>query len=433
MFGELPNAEPVPEPDPRLAAVESALDMAGIMPGLEGAAIGFCLLDTDGRVLLDRNARTAQIPASTLKTLTTAAALDILGQGFRFETVLELAGSRGEDDPDGDRLDGDLILLGGGDPTLAVSDLAAWAAELAANGVRHVSGRIIGDGRLFDGSVFPDFWDWGGIGNGYGSPVSGLNLQHNRFAATFSSGEQQDEPAGLVRVQPEVPGVAWWNHVLTGAPGSGDGVMIYGGERATVMHLRGTVPPAGELTVRGAVPDPERFAAHHLREALVAAGSNGWLNGEPLVASPSRAAHRRSMPSLLRDRGPRPAGRTVPPTDPCQHNQGIRFLRDAGSSHDGVDDTDRGQEVAPQQLGEPSPVHRAAAVVPTEPLAPEPCHLPPQLAEHAPPFAGPKALLVRSRFSRTCHHSVHPRSTAATGIPGPGSPGWHWRRPSCLS
>lgn len=269
---EPPKAEPVPEPDPRLAALEAALDMADTMPGLEGAAIGSCLLDADGRVLIDHNARTAVIPASTLKTLTTAAALEILGQDFRFETVIGLAGSRSGDVPDGDLLDGDLILLGGGDPTLALSDLAAWAAELAADGVRHISGRIIGDGRLFDGSVFADFWDWGDIGNGYGSPVSGLNLQHNRFAATFSGGQQEGDPAGLLRIQPEVPGVAWWNQVLTGAPGSGDGVMIYGGERAAVMHLRGTVPPADEFTVRGAVPDPERFAAHHLREALVAAG-----------------------------------------------------------------------------------------------------------------------------------------------------------------
>jgi D-alanyl-D-alanine carboxypeptidase/D-alanyl-D-alanine-endopeptidase (penicillin-binding protein 4) len=38
------------------------------------------------------------------------------------------------------------------------------------------------------------------------------------------------------------------------------------------MHLRGTVPLGGELEVTGAVPDPERFAAHHLRETLIAAG-----------------------------------------------------------------------------------------------------------------------------------------------------------------
>lgn len=63
------------------------------------------------------------------------------------------------------------------------------------------------------------------------------------------------------------------NEVITGSASSGDGVVIHGGERTGVIHLRGTVPLGSRhFTVIGAVPDPERFAAHQLREALVAAG-----------------------------------------------------------------------------------------------------------------------------------------------------------------
>jgi len=261
------GAAPDPDPDPRLAALDAAFDAAENLPGLRGSAIGFCLLDGDGVPIYERNARTAQIPASTLKTLTTAAALEILGDDFRFETLLGLSAPLGDT-----ILDGDVVILGGGDPTLSLSDLAAWAADLARAGVQRIDGRIIGDGRLFAGSVFPDFWDWGDIGNGYGSPVSGLNLERNRFVATFSGGDEEGAPAKLLGVEPEVPDVTWWNQVLTGPPGSGDGVMIYGGERAAVMHLRGAVPPLEKLPVRGAVPDPERFAAYHLRQALTAAG-----------------------------------------------------------------------------------------------------------------------------------------------------------------
>ncbi len=257
--------EPAPAPDPRIAAVNAILDEAAKDPGLTGAAIGFCLLDPEGEVIVARHADTAQIPASSLKTLTTATALEVLGPTYRFTTRL------GVSSPDAEGR-ADLIILGGGDPMLSPADLDAWVQKLVEAGMTNVPGRVIGDGRRFSGSTFADFWNWGDIGNGYGSPVSGLNLGHNRFFATFAPGEKVGDPATFVSALPEVPGVTWWNETTTAAEGSGDGIVIHGGERATVMHLRGTVPLGGEIEVTGAVPDPERFAAHHLRELLVSVG-----------------------------------------------------------------------------------------------------------------------------------------------------------------
>jgi len=260
-----PPAEP--EPDPRFVRLARIFDTAESSPGLLGAAVGFALVDKEGTVVCNHRGDIAQIPASALKTLTTATALEVLGPNFRFETRLGLV----QPSDSGD-IEGDLVLRGGGDPTLSLDDLDTWAASLAEAGVASVSGRIVGDGRFFEGSSFPDFWDWGDIGNGYGSPVSGLNLERNRFLATLVPGTAEEAPVSIEDIFPEVPGVSWWNEATTGPAGSGDGITIYGGERATVMHVRGTVPLENELTVRGAVPDPEKFAAHHLREALLAAG-----------------------------------------------------------------------------------------------------------------------------------------------------------------
>lgn len=245
------------------------LDEARATAGMEGAAIGFCLIDAAGEVVFEDHARTAFIPASSLKTVVTATALEQLGPDYRFETQL-LGTAR----TDGDgTLTGDLVLRGGADPTLSLQDLSTIAARLAGGGLKRVTGRIIGDGRLLEANVFDNFWEWGDIGNGYGSAVSGLNLEHNRFRARLRGSGQPGEAARLEQVSPEIPAVKLENHTIVGPAGSGDGVTIYGGQFAQRVVFRGTVPPSGRsIEVTGAVPDPERFAAEHLRRALIEKG-----------------------------------------------------------------------------------------------------------------------------------------------------------------
>lgn len=261
-----PESEPEPQPDPRFLAFEAAFASVADDPGITGAAIGFCVLDSGGEVIYEHNGDIAHIPASALKTLTTATALEVLGPDFRFETRL------GVSEPDEKGISkGDLIITGGGDPMLSIADYQSWIEGLIKAGLVSVPGRVIGDGRHFKGSIYGDFWNWGDIGNGYGSPVSGLNLEHNRFTATLMAAAAEGKPAELGAILPEVPGVEWNNESLTGPAGSGDGIVIHGGERTGIMHLRGTVPLGEEMYVKGAVPDPERFAAHHLRESLLAA------------------------------------------------------------------------------------------------------------------------------------------------------------------
>lgn len=261
-----PEPEPEPQPDPRFFAFEAAFASVADDPGLAGAAIGFSVVDSAGGTIYEHNGEIAHIPASALKTLTTATALEVLGPEFRFETRL------GVSEPDEKGISkGDLILIGGGDPMLSIADYQSWIEGLIKAGLVSVPGRVIGDGRHFQGSIFADFWNWGDIGNGYGSPVSGLNLEHNRFTGTLMAAAAEGEAAALGAILPEVPGVEWNNESVTGPAGSGDGIVIHGGERTGIMHLRGTVPLGEEMYVKGAVPDPEKFAAHHLREALLAA------------------------------------------------------------------------------------------------------------------------------------------------------------------
>ncbi|GEP45969.1 D-alanyl-D-alanine carboxypeptidase/D-alanyl-D-alanine endopeptidase [Brevifollis gellanilyticus] len=261
-----PPAPLTPEPPPK-HPITQLLDEARTKPGLEGAAIGFCLLDEQGKIIVEQQSRTAFIPASSLKTVTTATALEKWGPDHRIETRLMASAPIQQG-----VIKGDVVIVGGADPMLKLTDLQSWVKTLKERGLKRITGRILGDGRLFSGSIYDDFWNWGDIGNGYGSSVAGLNLEHNRFIALFNPADAVGKPAIWLGAQPDVPGITWRNETITGEKGSGDGVVIHGGERARVIHLRGTVP-MGRPTfhVLGAVPDPELFAAHWFREALLEA------------------------------------------------------------------------------------------------------------------------------------------------------------------
>ena len=195
--------------------------------------------------------------------------------------------------------------MGGGDPMLNLADLHVMAEDLKKRGVTTIQGRIIGDGRLFKGSIFDDFWNWGDIGNGYGSAVSGLNLEHNRYTAVFRASATVGQPAEFLGTDPEVPGVTAINETLTGAADSGDGVVIHGGEHTGVVHLRGSVP-LGEshFQILGAVPDPEYFAAHHLKKILITAGitvrgsAAAWTALEMPPAEPTEVLVTHRSPTL---------------------------------------------------------------------------------------------------------------------------------------
>lgn len=104
-------------------------------------------LDTD-HVLFHRRENMALAPASNAKLLTTATALLKLGPDTTLRTSVR-AVSVGVDGV----VDGNLYLVGAGDPFLTSAELAAVAQQVAAAGVTHVLGGVVGDGSLFDARV----------------------------------------------------------------------------------------------------------------------------------------------------------------------------------------------------------------------------------------------------------------------------------------
>ena len=159
-----------PGPPPVMAAPIEALVRNANVSG----KTSFVVADaTSGRILESLNPLLGQPPASVTKAITAQYALDTLGPTYSFSTRLVGSGHLKSG-----RLSGDLILLGGGDPTLDSTALAEMATALKAAGVREVAGRfLVSSGRFpkiarIDPSQ-PDHV-------GYNPAVSGLNLNYNR-------------------------------------------------------------------------------------------------------------------------------------------------------------------------------------------------------------------------------------------------------------
>lgn len=213
------------------------------------------------------NAQQKMIPASLTKLFTTAAGFERLGSDFRFKTTLAYDG---EIDRNG-TLQGNIYIIGGGDPLLGsyryrqtVPDtlFATWQRAMMAAGIRAVSGRILYDGSIFDNHPLCDSWEWGDIGNYYGSGVWGLNFHENMFFIHFTPGARVGYPAALSRVEPQGLPMRFVNEVTTGAARSGDGVIVYGDPTSTIRTCTGTMPLDGKnFSVRAALPKPGQMCA----------------------------------------------------------------------------------------------------------------------------------------------------------------------------
>ncbi|MEL6451226.1 MAG: D-alanyl-D-alanine carboxypeptidase/D-alanyl-D-alanine-endopeptidase [Pseudomonadota bacterium] len=150
-------------------------DPQAIIAGAQlGGRVCYAVADAaTGQMLEGANPTVGTPPASVAKAITALYALDVLGPGHRFATQLVATGS-----VSGGIVSGDLILVGGGDPTLDTNTLARMAQALKDRGIREVRGAFkVADGALpFVKSIDPDQPDH----VGYSPAVSGIALNFNR-------------------------------------------------------------------------------------------------------------------------------------------------------------------------------------------------------------------------------------------------------------
>lgn len=243
--------------------------------GLSHASWSTYVLNTrNDSVLAEYNSNISLTPASTLKILTTAAGISILGAGFRYETRLEYDGIL---DSINGILHGNLFIKGSGDPTLQStafskkSDstfiLQKWAVAIAAKGIKKIEGGVIGDASIFEYDAISPNWLWGDIGNYYGAGASGLNFRDNKLTVTYKSGRKKGDTTSIIKITPHIKGLQLINLVQTG--NHSDSSCIYGAPYDNLRVAKGEIPANRKsFEIAGSIPDPALLCAQSLDSCL---------------------------------------------------------------------------------------------------------------------------------------------------------------------
>lgn len=213
-------------------------------PTFSQSVVGICARTVGGEDIVDINADIMMLPASNMKLLSTGAALHTLGPEWQFETHIGYDGTI----EDG-TLKGDLYIIGGGDPTIGSKDsiavaldrtFAQWEAIIRASGITRVEGRLIGDGRWFEGMAEEPTWLMEDAGTYYGAGTTGLMFYENMQSFSVSAGPEVGSPVNISPYYPEAPWMEFRYNCSTGREGTGDMLYMYASDLVPVAEIRGT-------------------------------------------------------------------------------------------------------------------------------------------------------------------------------------------------
>ncbi len=238
-----------------LQTIQSKIAQFMKRSGVRSDDWGMEILDpTNNHVLLSINPDKTFQPASVLKVVTTAAALEKLGPDFRFRTGVYTNGTVSADGT----LYGDLILVGRGDPNLmdpsrelletpALTELAAAIKNL---GIRKVHGSVVGDDSYFDFTTHGKGWTAQDLRSVYGAPINALSINNNVFWVHMRA----TRPNQLVQVSVE-PASSYFQI---------RNVAVTGGPSAHRTVYASVIPGTTRLVVSGVIPESQAYGQYIL-------------------------------------------------------------------------------------------------------------------------------------------------------------------------
>ncbi len=243
-----------------LLVASLSIDSILSQPELEHVHVGMIVLNLDeDSVIYANNYQKNMVPASNLKIVTSAAALTFLGSDFRFKTRLAIKG-----EVHGGELHGDLIVIGGGDPSFSLENLEAFVMTIREHDISRIDGNIILIDGYFTQERLPIGWAWHYLDARYAAEISAISMNRNvvnvRIEAT-RLGAYAD-----VSIEPLTAYVKLINTMIT-KPGD-DSIIIFRPPDENTIYVDGGIGFNHTRNIEVAVKDPAMFVGQYLKERL---------------------------------------------------------------------------------------------------------------------------------------------------------------------
>jgi D-alanyl-D-alanine carboxypeptidase/D-alanyl-D-alanine-endopeptidase (penicillin-binding protein 4) len=263
-------------------SIDNILDNYKKDKDLQHATYSFCVLDAaSGKMIKEYNSELALIPASTMKIVTTSAALGILGKDYTYKTNYYIF--QKTDSVSGQN-NNNLLIKGSGDPSFGssyfyINDssfLNPIIQKLKVKGIKKINGSIIADVSYFDNSI-PSTWIWGDIGNYFGAGANGLSYRDNKFSLFYNSGNP-NTTAEIENISPTYfsKKITLQSNVI--ASGTEDDAFVFGDPNGYSRMVKGTIPPNKKhYEVEAEMPEPALYFINQLHTELK---KNNLVNNE---------------------------------------------------------------------------------------------------------------------------------------------------------
>ena len=247
------------------------------------ASVSFCAADAaTGKIISEYQPERSLATASIMKLVTSATALETLGPDYSFTTSVGYTGTLSSVSGE---LHGDIVITGGGDPSLGSpyfnehyqDFLETWVNKILSAGIKKINGRIVTDDSYYDYQPVPPGWTWEDIGNYYGAGVYGLSVFDNTYEIHLRTGADSSD----IEITSITPArcVDDYTSMLI-AHGSRDEGYVFSAPYNTYSWYSGSVPVMqNDFILKASITDPPLLIAGLLTDKLKASGVT--ISGEP--------------------------------------------------------------------------------------------------------------------------------------------------------